>query len=85
MGNKRLELSGQLLSLLFEVNYFESCIYHDIHPLYGGTRSHSAHALQDLFKTMNDEVRKTIDAILSKTSRSSRFDMSQVYFAKHSC
>ncbi|XP_071901923.1 DNA-directed RNA polymerase III subunit 2-like isoform X1 [Coffea arabica] len=55
VGNKRLELSGQLLSLLFE----------------------------DLFKTMNDEVRKTIDAILSKTSRSSRFDMSQ-YIVKDS-
>uniref|UniRef100_A0A5B7BSZ0 DNA-directed RNA polymerase subunit beta n=1 Tax=Davidia involucrata TaxID=16924 RepID=A0A5B7BSZ0_DAVIN len=49
VGNKRLELSGQLLSLLFE----------------------------DLFKTMNDEVRKTIDAILAKPSRSSRFDFSQ--------
>ncbi|XP_052171977.1 DNA-directed RNA polymerase III subunit 2 isoform X1 [Diospyros lotus] len=49
VGNKRLELSGQLLSLLFE----------------------------DLFKTMNDEVRKTVDAILAKPSRSSRFDFSQ--------
>lgn len=48
-GNKRLELSGQLLSLLFE----------------------------DLFKTMNDEARKTIDTILAKPSRSSRFDISQ--------
>ncbi|XP_052171980.1 DNA-directed RNA polymerase III subunit 2 isoform X2 [Diospyros lotus] len=51
VGNKRLELSGQLLSLLFE----------------------------DLFKTMNDEVRKTVDAILAKPSRSSRFDFSQCY------
>ncbi|XP_011085923.1 DNA-directed RNA polymerase III subunit 2 [Sesamum indicum] len=49
VGNKRLELSGQLLSLLFE----------------------------DLFKTMNDEARKTIDTILAKPSRSSRFDISQ--------
>lgn len=55
VGNKRLELSGQLLSLLFE----------------------------DLFKTMNDEARKNIDATLSKTSRSSRFDMSQ-YIVKDS-
>ncbi|THG07821.1 hypothetical protein TEA_002046 [Camellia sinensis var. sinensis] len=50
VGNKRLELSGQLLSLLFE----------------------------DLFKTMNDEVKKTVDATLAKPSRSSRFDFSQV-------
>lgn len=49
VGNKRLELSGQLLSLLFE----------------------------DLFKTMNDEVRKTIDIILEKPSRSSPLDVSQ--------
>ncbi|KAI7998840.1 DNA-directed RNA polymerase III subunit 2 [Camellia lanceoleosa] len=49
VGNKRLELSGQLLSLLFE----------------------------DLFKTMNDEVKKTVDATLAKPSRSSRFDFSQ--------
>ncbi|KAI5664174.1 hypothetical protein M9H77_23497 [Catharanthus roseus] len=55
VGNKRLELSGQMLSLLFE----------------------------DLFKTMNDEVRKTIDAILDKPSRSSRFDISQ-YIVKDS-
>ncbi|PIN14066.1 RNA polymerase III, second largest subunit [Handroanthus impetiginosus] len=49
VGNKRLELSGQLLSLLFE----------------------------DLFKTMNDEARKTIDTILTKPIRASRFDTSQ--------
>ncbi|KAK4483573.1 hypothetical protein RD792_010772 [Penstemon davidsonii] len=49
VGNKRLELSGQLLSLLFE----------------------------DLFKTMNEDAQKTIDTILSKPSRSSRFDISQ--------
>ncbi|KAK9282832.1 hypothetical protein L1049_011055 [Liquidambar formosana] len=49
VGNKRLELSGQLVSLLFE----------------------------DLFKTMITEVSKTIDAILAKPSRSSRFDFSQ--------
>lgn len=49
VGNKRLELSGQLISLLFE----------------------------DLFKTMISEVKKTIDAILAKPSRSSRFDFSQ--------
>ncbi|KAK3000313.1 hypothetical protein RJ639_020678 [Escallonia herrerae] len=50
VGNKRLELSGQLISLLFE----------------------------DLFKTMNDEIRRGIDIILAKPSRSSRFDISQV-------
>lgn len=55
VGNKRLELSGQLLSLLFE----------------------------DLFKTMNDEVRRTIDAVLAKPSRSSRLDISQ-YIVKDS-
>ncbi|KAK2979008.1 hypothetical protein RJ640_023590 [Escallonia rubra] len=49
VGNKRLELSGQLISLLFE----------------------------DLFKTMNDEIRRGIDIILAKPSRSSRFDISQ--------
>ncbi|XP_059652045.1 DNA-directed RNA polymerase III subunit 2 [Cornus florida] len=48
VGNKRLELSGQLLSLLFE----------------------------DLFKTMNDEIRKNIDLILGK-HRSSPLDVSQ--------
>ncbi|XP_051121489.1 DNA-directed RNA polymerase III subunit 2 isoform X2 [Andrographis paniculata] len=55
VGNKRLELSGQLISLLFE----------------------------DLFKTMNDEARKTIDNVLAKPSRSSRFDISQ-YIMKDS-
>ncbi|PHU06103.1 hypothetical protein BC332_26925 [Capsicum chinense] len=49
VGNKRLELSSQLLSLLFE----------------------------DLFKTLNDEARKTIDALLARPSRSSRLDISQ--------
>ncbi|TYK03822.1 DNA-directed RNA polymerase III subunit 2 isoform X2 [Cucumis melo var. makuwa] len=49
VGNKRLELSGQLISLLFE----------------------------DLFKTMVSEVKKTIDKLLGKHSRSSRFDFSQ--------
>ncbi|KVH97885.1 DNA-directed RNA polymerase, subunit 2 [Cynara cardunculus var. scolymus] len=49
IGNKRLELSGQLLSLLFE----------------------------DLFKSMNDQVKFNVDKILSKPSRSSRFDVSQ--------
>lgn len=49
VGNKRLELSGQLISLLFE----------------------------DLFKTMISEVKKTIDKLLGKHSRSSRFDFSQ--------
>lgn len=39
-------------------------------------------ALQDLFKTMNDEVRKAIDTVLSRKSRSSRFDISQVCFSK---
>ncbi|XP_016515970.1 DNA-directed RNA polymerase III subunit 2-like [Nicotiana tabacum] len=55
VGNKRLELSGQLLSLLFE----------------------------DLFKTMNDEARKTVDALLARPSRSSRLDISP-YIAKDS-
>lgn len=55
VGNKRLELSGQMLSLLFE----------------------------DLFKTMNDEVKRTVDVILTKPSRSSRFDISQ-YIVKDS-
>lgn len=50
VGNKRLELSGQMVSLLFE----------------------------DLFKTMIGEVIKTMDAILAKPSRSSRFDPSQL-------
>ncbi|PON86208.1 DNA-directed RNA polymerase, subunit [Trema orientale] len=48
VGNKRLELSGQLISLLFE----------------------------DLFKTMISEARKSVDAVLAKPSRSSRFDFS---------
>ncbi|XP_075087031.1 DNA-directed RNA polymerase III subunit 2 [Nicotiana tabacum] len=55
VGNKRLELSGQLLSLLFE----------------------------DLFKTMNDEARKTVDALLARPSRSSRLDISP-FIAKDS-
>ncbi|KAK6779042.1 hypothetical protein RDI58_025760 [Solanum bulbocastanum] len=55
VGNKRLELSGQLLSLLFE----------------------------DLFKTMNDEARRTIDTLLARPSRSSRLDISQ-YIVKDS-
>ncbi|XP_065631564.1 DNA-directed RNA polymerase III subunit 2, partial [Quercus suber] len=46
VGNKRLELSGQLISLLFE----------------------------DLFKTMIDNVKKKMDEIMGKPSRSSRFD-----------
>ncbi|CAH9134445.1 unnamed protein product [Cuscuta epithymum] len=49
VGNKRLELSGQLLSLLFE----------------------------DLFKTFNAEVIKTVDLHLAKPSRSSKLDISQ--------
>ncbi|XP_058188586.1 DNA-directed RNA polymerase III subunit 2 [Rhododendron vialii] len=49
VGNKRLELSGQLLSLLFE----------------------------DLFKTMNEELKKTVDGTLEKPSRSSQFDFSR--------
>ncbi|XP_012459628.1 DNA-directed RNA polymerase III subunit 2 [Gossypium raimondii] len=49
VGNKRLELSGQLISLLFE----------------------------DLFKTTLAQVKKSIDSVLSKTSRSSALDPSQ--------
>ncbi|KAJ4720430.1 DNA-directed RNA polymerase subunit beta [Melia azedarach] len=48
VGNKRLELSGQLVSLLFE----------------------------DLFKTMISEVKKHVDFVLSKPSRSSKIDPS---------
>ncbi|KAK3019474.1 hypothetical protein RJ639_005158 [Escallonia herrerae] len=32
---------------------------------------------KDLFKTMNDEIRRGVDIILAKPSRSSRFDISQ--------
>ncbi|TXG71432.1 hypothetical protein EZV62_000011 [Acer yangbiense] len=46
VGNKRLELSGQLVSLLFE----------------------------DLFKTMITESQNTIDIILKKPNKASRFD-----------
>lgn len=46
VGNKRLELSGQLISLLFE----------------------------DLFKSMIEEVKKTIDKTMAKPNRSSRLD-----------
>ncbi|CAH1448175.1 unnamed protein product [Lactuca virosa] len=49
IGNKRLELSGQLISILFE----------------------------DLFKTLNTNLAKLVDSILNKSSRSSRFDISQ--------
>ncbi|PWA98104.1 nuclear RNA polymerase C2 [Artemisia annua] len=49
VGNKRLELSGQLLSLLFE----------------------------DLFKSMNDELKFMVEKLLYKNNRSSRFDISQ--------
>ncbi|GAB4827756.1 DNA-directed RNA polymerase III subunit 2 [Ancistrocladus abbreviatus] len=49
VGNKRFELSGQLISLLFE----------------------------DLFKTLNAEAKRTADRILSKTSRSSKFEFCQ--------
>lgn len=49
IGNKRLELSGQLLSLLFE----------------------------DLFKSMNDDVKIMVEKLLYKNNRSSRFDISQ--------
>ncbi|KAJ0478942.1 putative DNA-directed RNA polymerase [Helianthus annuus] len=51
VGNKRLELSGQLLALLFE----------------------------DLFKSMNDTIKLTVEKVLSKSSRSSRFDISQLF------
>ncbi|XP_047955426.1 DNA-directed RNA polymerase III subunit 2 [Salvia hispanica] len=49
VGNKRVELSGQLLALLFE----------------------------DLFKTMNEMAQQKIEALLNKTARTSRFDISQ--------
>ncbi|XP_076957461.1 DNA-directed RNA polymerase III subunit 2-like [Bidens hawaiensis] len=53
VGNKRLELSGQLLALLFE----------------------------DLFKSMNDMLKLSVDKVLNKSARSSRFDITQ-YIAK---
>jgi DNA-directed RNA polymerase III subunit RPC2 len=46
-GNKRLELSGQLLSLLFE----------------------------DLFKKLNAEVKRSVDAILNKPARAAQLDI----------
>ncbi|KAL8192643.1 hypothetical protein R6Q57_027828 [Mikania cordata] len=49
VGNKRLELSGQLLALLFE----------------------------DLFKSLNDMIKLTVDKSISKASRTSRLDISQ--------
>ncbi|KAM7262515.1 hypothetical protein ACFE04_000198 [Oxalis oulophora] len=49
VGNKRLELSGQLISLLFE----------------------------DSFKTMISTCKREMEKILQKSSRSSRFDISQ--------
>ncbi|XP_071700957.1 DNA-directed RNA polymerase III subunit 2 [Rutidosis leptorrhynchoides] len=49
VGNKRLELSGQLLALLFE----------------------------DLFKSMNDEIMRNVEKLLSKNNRTSKFDISQ--------
>ncbi|KAL4309748.1 hypothetical protein GQ457_01G039210 [Hibiscus cannabinus] len=54
VGNKRLELSGQLISLLFE----------------------------DLFKTTIAEVKKNINHILSKASRSSVLDPSSILLGK---
>ncbi|KAE8659456.1 DNA-directed RNA polymerase isoform 3 [Hibiscus syriacus] len=54
VGNKRLELSGQLISLLFE----------------------------DLFKTTIAEVKKNINLILSKASRSSVLDPSSILLGK---
>ncbi|KAL8153604.1 hypothetical protein V2J09_011364 [Rumex salicifolius] len=49
VGNKRFELSGQLISMLFE----------------------------DLFKTMNNDLKRKADMVLTKTNRSSSFDFSQ--------
>lgn len=46
VGNKRLELAGQLLALLFE----------------------------DLFKTYNSSLKKAIDLVLKKPSRTNEFD-----------
>lgn len=134
IGNKRLELSGQLLALLFEVSisfFFssnnvdcdnlghEACYSCSQHCLlryewcfFVGSMNQKlnratsavltacalclfilfAHILnsqrmcniwlnfmfQDLFKSMNDQLQFLIDRILSKASRSSRFDVSQV-------
>eukprot|EP00249_Psilotum_nudum_P005862 c19287_g1_i1 orf=267-2693(+) len=50
VGNKRLELAGQLLALLFE----------------------------DLFKRMSTEIKRQMDATLSKANRSTQFDVAKI-------
>ena len=45
-GNKRLELAGQLMSLLFE----------------------------DIFKLFNSDIKRQVDAVLSKPNRAAQFD-----------
>ncbi|GLJ24758.1 hypothetical protein SUGI_0473260 [Cryptomeria japonica] len=50
VGNKRLELAGQLLSLLFE----------------------------DLFKRMNSEIKRQVDATFAKQNVSTKFDVAKV-------
>ena len=37
-------------------------------------------AVQDLFKRMNTELKKSMDATLSKANRSTQFDIIKVYF-----
>lgn len=50
VGNKRLELAGQLIALLFE----------------------------DLFKRMNSEIKRQVDATYSKQIRATQFDVAKV-------
>lgn len=90
MGNKRLELSGQLISLLFEVCVCLSISFRDysvekvlLLMSHKDVYTFSCHflfdnLLQDLFKTMISEVQKHADNVLSKRSRSSPLDFSMV-------
>lgn len=89
VGNKRLELSGQLISLLFEVCLAVFCglMVGSLNHMHTQTHKYifspTVLIFQDLFKTMIAEVRKSVDFILSKPSRSSRFDFSQVSAANN--
>ncbi|KAM3288858.1 hypothetical protein P3S67_022288 [Capsicum chacoense] len=92
VGNKRLELSGQLLSLLFEDlfktlndearNTIDALLARPSRSSRLNKRLELSGQLlsllfEDLFKTLNDEARNTIDALLARPSRSSRLDISQ--------
>ncbi|KAF3789669.1 DNA-directed RNA polymerase III subunit 2 [Nymphaea thermarum] len=63
VGNKRLELSGYMISILFEVPMFPVGYL----PL----------KFFDSFKNMNFDLKRTIDHLLSKSNRSSALDISQ--------